>query len=232
MSTVLSVAEYVTIMGSTGTVPAGAAQLAIDIAEGDVSAALGFPIDEATGAPTFIESTWIEQHKWPVPNRPLQLRRPRVISLTTVTALHDITCDCEWTEVTECGFIYDAKEGIVKFKVCNRAANCWTSCSCPTRIQVTYLAGFTAAQVADGTPLHSRLQLAIALQATDQMQLFDHYTDGGVTVKSYSSLGYSETRELALTARGKKMGMGMLNQRAASLLNPLITRGAIMLRSQ
>lgn len=221
-------------MGSTGTKPANAVQVAIEIAETEISEALGFPVD-GDGAPTFISGEFTEEHPWPVPNRPLLLNSPRIVSLDTVYARHDLgTCDCEWTDLTACGFINDARTGIVKFRTCARAASCWIYCGCPQRVQVTYTAGFTAAQVAATTATGRRLRLAIALQARAHLELQDFYTEGNTAVSSYSSLGYSEKREFVRSARGRKFGLSMLSQAAADVLEPLVIErgGAIMLRSQ
>jgi hypothetical protein len=236
MSTLLTIGEFASdsYMGSTGTKPANAVQVAIDMAESDVSIALGFPIDD-DGSPAFISAEFTEEHKWPIPNRPLLLNSPRIISLDTIYARHDLgTCDCEWTDLTACGFIHNAKVGIVKFRTCERAASCWVYCGCPQRVQVTYTAGFTAAEVADTTPTGRRLRLAIALQARALLELQDFYTDGNVAISSWSSLGYSEKREFTRSARGKKMGLSILSQAAANVLEPLVVKrgGAVMLRSQ
>lgn len=236
MSALLTPAEYASdyYMGSTGTKPANAVQVAIDMAEGDISEALGFPVD-ADGTPTFISTQVTETHKWPRPNRPLLLARPRVISLDSVYARHDLSdCDCEWTDLSACGFIFDTLVGIVKFRTCARASSCWVYCGCPQRVQVTYTCGFTAAQVADTTPTGRRLRQAIALQARAHMELMDHYTEGNTAVSSYSSLGYSEKREFKRSARGRKLGLSTLSQAAADLLEPLVVDrgGAIIARSQ
>ncbi len=233
MSTLLTVAEFVSgsYFGGTGTKPTDAVQLAIDVAEGDISTALGFPTDD--GAPTFIAQSFTEDYPWPVTNRPVMLEHPRVISVDTVYARHDLgTCDCEWTDLTACAFIHDAKRGIVRFRTCERASSCWIYCGCPRRVQITYTAGFTAAQVAATTATGKRLRLAIGLQARAIMELQDFYTDGGVAVGSYSSLGYSENREFQRTATGRKMGLSGLSQAAADVLEPLIVRrkGGVMLR--
>lgn len=236
MSTLLTIDEFKSdsYMGSTGTKPSSAVQVAIDMAEGDVSRALGFPVDD-DGTPTFIAHQFTEEHKWPRPNRPLMLDSPRVISLDTIYARHDLgDCDCEWTDLTACGFIHDARRGIVKFRTCERASSCWIYCGCPERVQVTYTAGFTAAQVATTTPAGRRLRLAIALQARAHLELQDFYTEGNAAVSSYSSLGYSEKREFERSARGRKMGLSALSQAAADVLGPLVVKrgGGIVARSQ
>jgi len=236
MSTLLTIDEFASdsYMGSTGTKPSNAVQVAIDIAETEVSEALGFPAGD-DGTPTFISGEFTEEHPWPVPNRPLMLNSPRIITLDTVYARHDLgDCDCEWDDLTACGFIHDAKVGIVRFRTCARASSCWIYCGCPQRVQVTYTAGFTAAEVLPATPTGRRLRLAIALQARSHLELQDFYTDGNVAIKSYSSLRYSETREFTRSASGRKFGLSILSQAAADVLGPLVVDrgGAVMLRSQ
>lgn len=236
MSTLLTAVEYASdsYMDSTGTIPANAVQVAIDMAETDVSEALGFPVD-GDGSPTFIAHQFTEEYPWPHPIRPLMLGSPRVISLDTVYARHDLgDCDCEWTDLTGCGFIHDARKGIILFRSCEWASSCWTCCRCPERVQVTYTAGFTAAQVAATTPTGRRLRLAIALRARALMDLQDHYGEGNVAVSSYSSLGYSERREFQRSALGRKLGLSVLDQASADVLRPLVVDrgGGVMLRSQ
>jgi hypothetical protein len=66
------------------------------------------------------------------------------------------------------------------------------------------------------------------------MDLLDHDTDGGVAVKQYSTLGYSESRDFTRTARGRSIGLHMLDQASADVLEPLIVKrgGAVMIRGQ
>jgi hypothetical protein len=235
MSVLLTVDQFKSdaYMGSTGTKPANAVQVAIDLAEGDVSEALGFPLDD--GAPTFIAQQVTEEYPWPHPNRPLLLTRPRVVSVDTVLARHDAgTCDCAWTDLTACAFLLDAKVGIVHFRSCAWAGGCWVNCRCPQRIQITYTAGFAAADLTADQPAGRRLRLAIALQARAHLELTDFYSEGNAAVSSYSSLGYSEKREFVRSATGRKLGLSALSQAAADVLRPLIVRrgGGIIARSQ
>lgn len=233
MSTLLTIGEFASdaYLGGTGTKASNAVQLAIDVAEGDISDALGFPTDD--GVPTFIAHEFTEEHPWPIPNRPVMLRRPRTISVDETLARHDLgTCDCEWTDLTACAFVHDARRSIVRFRTCERASSCWIYCGCPQRVQITYTAGFTAAQVDAATPTGQRIRLAIALQARALLDLQDFYTEGNAAVSSFSSLGYSEKREFVRTARGRKMGLSALSQAASDILEPLLVRrkGGIVLR--
>jgi hypothetical protein len=218
MPTLLTVEEFGSdsYMQSTYDIPVNAIEAAIDVAEGDISQALGYPVDANDGTPTFI-NTYLE--------------RPRLISLDTVVARHGLECDCDWTDVTECAFIYDTLTSAIKFQICNRAAGCYNACSCPQIMQVTYTSGFTAAQVLATTPLGRRLRQAIALQATELVKQKDFYTDGGAAVGSFSSTGYSENRDVVRTATGQRLGMGLLSEAAARLLAPLMIRRAVVLRS-
>lgn len=233
MSTLLTPAEYASdsYMGSTGTVPANAVQVAIDIAEGHLSDALGYAVDDTDGTPTFIATQFTEE--WPTqwPPRTHQLLKPRIITIDTVTALHALDCDCEWTELTECAVVYDAKHSVVQWQACTAVGGCYRSCSCPRRIRYVYTAGFTAAQVADTTPLGRTLRLAIALEARAFMNLQDHDSDGDVAVKSWSSLGYSETRDFTRSASGRRLGLGILSQRAADLIAPYCVKTPVFIRS-
>jgi len=233
MSAVLTIEEFTSgaYLGGTGTKPSSAVQVAIDIAEGDVSTALGFPTDD--GAPTFIEQSFTEEHPWSVPVRPVMLNQPRIISVDTVLARHDLgTCDCEWEDLTACAFVHNAKFGIVRFRTCERASSCWVYCGCPRRVQVTYTAGFTAAQMDAATPTGRRIRRAIALQARALLELQSFWTEGNAAVKSYSSLGYSESRDFVRTVRGRRMGLSALSQAAADVLESLFVRrkAGVMLR--
>lgn len=234
MSTLLTAVEYASdsYMGSTGTVPANAVQVAIDIAEGQVSKALGYPVDDTDGTPTFITTSFTEEHPTQWPPREHRLLKPRVQSITSVTALHALGCNCEWTEITECAFLYDARHGVVQWEACTALNRCYRSCRCPKRIRYVYVAGFTAAQVAATTPAGQAIRLAIALQARANMNLLSHDTDGGVAVKSYSSLGYSETRDFVRSASGRSMGLGILSQAAADVLRPYVVRSPVFIRSK
>jgi hypothetical protein len=218
-------------MQSTYDIPVNAVEAAIDVAEGDISQALGYPVDANDGTPTFINTQVVETMRWPVPNRPVYLERPRLISLDTVVARHGLECDCDWTDVTECAFIYDTLTSAIKFQICNRAAGCYNACSCPQIMQGTYTSGFTAAQVLGTTPLGRRLRQAIALQATELIKQKDFYTDGAAAVGSFSSTGYSESRDVVRTATGQRLGMGLLSEAAARLLAPLMIKRAVVLRS-
>lgn len=233
LSTLLTIEEFASdyYMQSTGTIPSHAVQAAINVAEGDISNALGYPVDANDGTPTFIATQVVETHRWPVPNRPMYLIRPRLISLDSVVAMHALECDCDWTEITECAFIHEALTSAIKFVICNRAAGCYSACSCPAQIQITYTSGFTEAQVLPATPLGQRLRQAIALQALTLIHDKDFYTDGGAAVKSYSSMGYSESRDFVRTAMGQRLGLGLLSEGAARQLGPLMIRRAISLRS-
>lgn len=235
MSVLLTPGEFASdyYMSSTGTKPANAVQVAIDLAEGDVSEVLGYPVTDA-GAPTFISTQWTEEFVWPIPNRPIKLKKPRVISIDTVLGLHDsASCDCEWTELTACAFLFDSEKAIIHVRTCESALRCWKRCDCPHRARVTYTAGFAAADVTADTATGRRLRAAIALQARAYLNLLDFYTDGDVAAKSFSSLGYNETRDFVRTAAGRRLGLSTLSQQAADMLKPLMvhSKGAIILRS-
>lgn len=241
MSVLLTPAEFASdsYMQSTGTIPSNAVQVAIDIAEGQVSTALGFPVDD--GAPTFLSMSRTETYKWPHTGIPLQLRVPRLQSVTSVSTLHDQgSCDCTWTTLTDaCAYILDARSSLIYVRQCGRESSCYcTRCArgcSPHRVQVTYVAGFTAAEVAATTETGRRLRLAIALTAREIINLQDFWTEGAAPVKSFGSLGYNESRELNITALGNSLGKGWLPQHAANLLEPLLvetTEQVIVLRSQ
>lgn len=234
MSDLLTLDQYKSdyYMQSTGTMPEEAVQVAIDMAEGAISAALGYPMAD-DGSPTFVAYQDTEEWPWPWPNRAITLMRPRIIAVDSVLALHDYyDCDCDWTELTGCAFVYDARLAVIKVRSCEQASSCWHSCDCPHRVRVAYTSGFAAADVVDTTPLGRRLRMAIALQAASLMRNMDHYTEGTVAIKSWSSLGYSETRDLLRSAAGTKLGQSILSQQAADLLNPLLIRrkGPVIIR--
>ena len=76
-------------------------------------------------------------------------------------------------------------------------------------------AGFPAALVLPTTTLGRKLRLAIALTAREILELQDFWTEGVAPIKSYSELGYSESRDLHRTALGKRLGKGWLAENAA-----------------
>jgi hypothetical protein len=234
MSELLTAVEFASdsYMGSTGSSPSEAVQLAIDLAEGDVSAALGYAVDD-DGTPTFVSHQDTEEHPWPWPNRAMKLQRPRIITIDSVYALHDTgDCDCEWTQLDACAFIFDARRGIVHFRSCEWVSRCWASCTCPERVRVTYTTGWTAAQVAATTPLGQRLRLAISLQARHYLNLTNFWTAGSTALKSLSTMGHSQTFDFVRSAVGLKFGQSLLCQNAADILNPLMSerKGPIMIR--
>lgn len=234
MSELLTLAEFqsAAYMGSTGTATSEAAQLAIDLAEGDISSALGYPVDD-DGTPTFVSHQTTEEWPWPWPNRAMKLRRPRIITVDSVYALHDTgDCDCEWTSLSACAFIFNADKGVVHFRSCEWVCQCWAQCTCPERVRVTYTSGWTAAQVLSTTPLGQRLRLAIALQARHYLNLTDFWTAGSVALKSLSTMGHSQAFDFVRSSVGKQLGQSVLCQNAADILTPLIpTRGGpVMIR--
>lgn len=234
MSSILTIDQYKSdyYMQSTGTMPANAVQVAIDVAEADVSVALGYPVDD-DGSPTFVAHQSTEEWPWPSPSRPIMLLRPRIITVDSILALHDYgDCDCEWTELTGCAFVHDARLSIIRVRTCAQASSCWSACDCPRRVRITYTSGFAAADAAATTVLGRKLRMAIALQAAALVRNLNHYTEGTMAVKSWSSLGYSETRDFVRTASGKLLGQSLLSQQAADILAPLLIRrkGPVIIR--
>ena len=228
MGVILTADEFMSpsYMGTHNSATPEALNVAINTAEGSISEVLGYPMVD--GDPTLLSRSWTEDYRWPPGGRPIKLLRPRVASVDTVLTLHDIgDCDCVWTELTGCAFL-DPTSNEVRFRSCDWAASCWVQCSCPHTVRVTYTAGFTTAEVAATTSLGQRLRMAVSLLAKEHLELLDFHSEGVAPVKSFGSMGYSESRDVTRTEVGKRLGKGWLAEQAANLIQPLLNKTKVV----
>ncbi|MHA2063874.1 MAG: hypothetical protein ACXABY_05745 [Candidatus Thorarchaeota archaeon] len=210
--------------GGVGDHDADNLQMAIDLAEFDIFHAINTPLE-----PT----TFTEEHQWPHGKGDLKLSKRKVTALTTVTAKHSLDADCIWTEDTECGVILDSNHGWVRLIGCSLTL---TDCNCsyntivPDRAVVTYVAGYTAAESDPSTAVGKALRMAIALRAREWLVALEagDFFEGEAAVTSWSSMDYSEQRELADVMN--PLGPGPLSQTAWRILDKLTSYTSIMIR--
>lgn len=173
--------------GATGSYTTTQVQTALDIAEWISEDFLNTPL-----TPT--QQT--EEYPWPF-LKALQLKKRRIITIDSVTALHYLDCDCSWTETTECAVIFDALNGIINPIACGAFPCCtaggqWCGCVCPARIRVVYTAGFPSGYFTS-SKVGVTFSFAIS-QITKYIlpQSTSILAEGDKTITSWSSMDYSE----------------------------------------
>lgn len=213
--------------GGTGTFSTSQWQLAIDMAEFDISDALD----------TFLTPTTVtEEYLWPGDNGKLLLNYNHVISLTSLTAKHSLLYDCTWVQDAECGVILDSELGWIQAVAKNFSLS---KCNCsgsgmgmvvPDRLLITYNAGYTAAEAAAGTATGKALRMAICMRAREWISYISQGSDwqGNFAIASWSSMDYSERREYG--AKISALGPGPLSMEASRILGRLRRYTAIHLR--
>lgn len=223
MGIILTPAELQSTYGGTGTHDPNDVDLAIDLAEFDIAEALNIPLE-----PT----TLTKEYPWPHGNGVLMLEKLKVTSITTVTAKHSLDADCVWTEDAECGVILDGEGGIVRLVGCTLSLG---NCNCdlniiPDRAVVTYVAGFTAAEIDPASSTGKALRMAIALHARDWIAALEEgdFWEGEFAIKSYSSMDYSEQREIIGTLN--PLGPSLRASSAWRLLKHLRPYRAVSIR--
>ena len=188
MSDIVSTSDFLTYCGgSTGSYTTTQVQTALDLAEWLAEDFLCTPL---------IPTQQTEEYAWPF-QKALQLKKRRIITVDTVTSLHYLNCDCEWEDETECAVILDALNGIINPIACGAFPCCtargrWCGCNCPARIRVTYTAGFASGYFTGKvgsvfTTAISQIAKYILPQITNLL------AEGEKTVKSWSSMDYSES---------------------------------------
>lgn len=201
MPDIVSVADFTAYSGgSTGSYTETQVETALDIAEWLAEEFLNTPL-----TPT--QQT--EEHPWPW-QKPLQLKKRRIITIDTVTALHYLDCDCEWVDTAECAVIFDALQGIINPVACSAFPCCtangqWRGCTCPARVRVVYTAGFPAGYFTG--KVGSVFTMAICQIAKYILPDITNLTaEGEKMIKSWSSMDYSESyAEMAGWMKGWSM---------------------------
>jgi hypothetical protein len=192
---ILDSSEWSTYGLTTGTATSTQVDIAASIAEDAIEAFLNTAL-----CPT--EAT--EKHTWPGPQlwrqgpRPLQLTKDRIISVDTVTTIHEEDkCDCETETYTGCSYIKDADTGIIEVVDDCWAGCCAECCTCSEgafQVEVTYTYGFTAAQMGSDTSDGRTVRFWIA-QWTEEILDAMLGNPSAVTaagVIQWSSMNYSE----------------------------------------
>lgn len=223
----LTIAEMATNYGGVDVAEHDAdnIQMAIDLAEFDIEESLK----------TFLTPTqMIEEYPWPIADGRLTLDYRRVTALDTVTAKHSLDADCVWLEDDECGVILDANNSLVFISSTNLTLG---NCNCdagiaPDRAEITYTSGYTTAETATTTRVGKALRQGITLRAREWMQALKEtdYWQGEHAIVSWNSMDYSERREYGDKILNP-LGPGPLSQAAWRLVERLMEKPAIMLRS-
>lgn len=208
--------QWPTYGGSTGTASLTQVQIAIDIAENMME--LGLNTALQTG-------TVIERHTWPgfsyyrAGPRPLQLKKDRVISISSVAPVHDIGCQFADVETTEGEYyLKDPDSGIVEIR-----DDCYWCCPCSTctygreafAVDVTYTYGFGTQLDADtswGRIMHFWIIKWAQEILNSMLGLPSAIAEGDV--EAWSSMSYSERRgNLTMTPFGdSKLANAMWQQ--------------------
>jgi hypothetical protein len=220
---ILTESIFVQYGGTTGTATSAQIQAALAMAEGLAAQEIGtFP------SPTTVTGTY----SWPPQGQPLKLEHDRLVSVSSVTAIHEAGCDCadDAVELEGCAWILDADNGVVDLRQCGNAvqAQC-AGCSCsgfPYQVRVVYTAGLPAGAASDPRLLMGLVTGADLMlqQMTDPAGAEGGPGDPGV--QRYSTQGYSEERtKLKETAFGSSARANY----AAKMLRHFKYKGALKL---
>jgi len=192
LSDIVTTTDFSTYCGgATGSYTTAQVQTALDIAEWLAEDYLCTPL-----TPT----AQTEEYPWPF-QKELQVKKRRVISIDTVTALHFLDCDCDWTTTTECAVAYDALQGIIYAIACAAFPCCtargrWCGCDCPARIRVVYTAGFPVGYFTG--KIGEVFTFAVCQIAKFLLpQITSLTAEGEKMIKSWSSMDYSESYQEA-----------------------------------
>lgn len=143
-----------------------------------------------------VPTSFTDEIPWPSNwgGNKLMLDKVRLISIVSVTALW--SCDtCDWTEVAnqQCTFVHNSRHSIIL--VTNPQGN-WCSQGCPERLRITYMAGFTLAEGAAGTPIGTQLRAIVFNAALGYLiTAIGLNADGNIFKPSYTAAGFSESRQ-------------------------------------
>ena len=189
MSDILTTSDFAEYCGdSTGSYTETQIQLALDIGEWLAEEFLMTPL-----TPT----AQTEEYPWPF-LKELQVKKRRIVSIDTVTALHYLDCQCSWTTTDECAVTFDALQGIVYAIACSAFPCCtargwWCGCTCPARVRIVYTAGFPDGYFT-GTKVGSALRFAVCQIVKWLLPEITSLTaEGERDLRSWSSMDYSES---------------------------------------
>lgn len=219
-----TVADFVEFQGCSGNYSTGAITTALILAESRVTKWLC----------TFLEPTQaVEEFDWPVEESKVQLRYVRLVSVDMIDALYWIdSTTSSWvsTSSDKAFLVYDYSHSIVRIlDTLGQPFNTGYFRSCPTRVRVTYKAGFTAAGVAPGTADGTVLRAGIFTAALGFLETtIGIQSTGNVFIPGYSAAGYSESRQL-VELSGAELIMNPHLQMAHTLLKTLEIRRPIQL---
>lgn len=217
--------------GQTGTSVAAQRNAAYMIAEQGAIEEIGTFL-----VPTTVTGTFM----WPKVNDfRIKLPKQRLISIGSVTTIHEAGCDCadDAYELEGCAWIVDVNNGVVDLRECgNTLKAACSACSCnsgrfygfPYQVRIVYTAGFASGQVAANP--NALMGLVTAADIVLE-QIIDPYAApggaGNPSLKGFSDTGYSEQYQfLKMTAFG---GSPRANF-AAQMLRPLKYKGVLKLR--
>jgi hypothetical protein len=199
--TILTDSIFEAYGGEVGNTTPGQRNAAYAIAEGQAAQEIGTFISPTTHTGTY---------SWPHSGQVLKLDFDRVISVSSVTAIHDAGCDCaeDAIELSGCAWIKSSAAGILDVRECgDTVRSSCSGCNCGgggmIMARVVCLAGLPSTAATD-----PRLLMALSTAADLALQqiIDPHEAEGGpgdTGVQSFSTLSYSETRTpLKLTAFG------------------------------
>lgn len=215
--------EFSSFHGGTGIYRSQAISDALVMAEAAVEGWVETPLTSTQTS---------EEVPWPVDDGQIRLKRVRLITIDSVTALHNLDCDCEWQEITDCGVILNARFSDIRVVDCFGAlGRCYpSSCRCPKRVRVVYTAGFTAAESNNDTKDGRLLRSAVFTAAVGFLQSsIGLDAMGNRTVGSWSSAGYSESSQFNERSGAEEMIHPMIQQ-AKNMVRKLTVRRAIPMR--
>ena len=220
---ITTVQGFSDFMGGIGNFPPGQVQTALMLAEARVQHWLC----------TFLEPTqYTEEFPWPVEDGKLFLKYVRLISLDVMTGLYWVDqTTCEWvTTPMDCGIVFDNRMSIVQIlDTIGLGICCGYYRSSPTRLRLTYTAGFASSDVVMGTPDGTILQAGIFNAALGFLvSTVGLQSTGNVFIPSFSAAGYNESRQLVETS-GAELLMNQHIQNARQLIRPLEVRRPIQL---
>jgi hypothetical protein len=212
--------------GHTGTATAAQCQAAYAIAEAQAAQEIG----------TFVSPTTVTgTYSWPPMGQPLKLEHSRLISVVSVTAIHEAGCDCaaDSVEIEGCAWVLDPDNGVVDLRECGNTlkASC-AGCGCgnewgmPKQVRIVYWAGLPATAANDPRLL---LGLVTAADLALEQMIDPSGAEGGPGdpgVQSFGTQGYSENR--TPLKRGA-FGSSARANYAAQMLSHFKFKGALKL---
>jgi hypothetical protein len=183
--------------------------------------------------PTTISGTFA----WPIHDR-LNLPHTHVRSVSSLTAIHETSCNCatDQVELSGCAWVMDYQAGIVSLRECNsvQAGQPSIACGCayvaqgdPLLYQIVYEAGIEAGRVAANASV--LMGLATAADLALEQIIDPEGAEGGAgdpSLSNFSDTGYSATRQfLIMTAFGGSPRANL----AARMLAPIKYKRAMRL---